>query len=206
MHVGLLLILGPWGLDHKPGVLIWNVYFIFQNVLLFRPSHAPQPQTTVDRVAMHRSAAATMLVALAAGLPLLESGGWWDHWPGWAVYSSRPATVTMLVREGRVDDLPATLRSCVGPPEPLTDWRPVSVDTWSFELLQCPIYPQERYRLAVIGAVAVESGLGDDVRVRVESTPGRWTGDRKKFEYVGSAGIRARCSAFQLNTRPRRAD
>ena len=26
LHVVLLVILGPWGLDHKPGVLVWNVY------------------------------------------------------------------------------------------------------------------------------------------------------------------------------------
>ncbi len=35
MHVLLLIALSPWGLAHKPGVLIWNVYFILKNVLLF---------------------------------------------------------------------------------------------------------------------------------------------------------------------------
>jgi hypothetical protein len=206
MHVVLLLTLGPWGLDHKPGVLIWNVYFIAQNVLLFRPTSAPEPPAQVGGLAQYRSAAATIVVALATIMPLLESTGWWDHWPSWAVYSSRPATVTMLVREARLDDLPPTLRTCVGSPEPLTDWHPVSIDAWSFDLLQCAVYPQERYRLAVIGAVAEEAGLGDDVRVRVESSPERWTGDRTKVEYVGLAAIRSRCGAFWLNTRPRRAD
>jgi hypothetical protein len=206
MHVILLLTLGPWGLGHKPGVLIWNLYFIAQNVLLFRRTSAAEPTAQVGGVAQYRSFAATIVVALAAIMPLLDSTGWWDHWPSWAVYSSRPATVTMLVREARLDDLPPTLRTCVGPPEPLTEWHPVSIDAWSFELLQCPVYPQERYRLAVIAAIAGEAGLGDDVRVRVESSPERWTGVRTTLELTGLAEIHSRSSAFRLNTRPRRAD
>jgi hypothetical protein len=206
MHALLLLTLGPWGLGHKPGVLIWNVYFIVQNVLLFRRNSTPEPQTPFGEVAAYRSAAATSLVAIAAFMPLLESSGWWDHWPSWAVYSSRPAVATMLVREARVHDLPPTLRNCVGRPEPLTDWHPVSIDTWSFELLQCPIYPQERYRLALFGAIAGEAGLGDDVRVRVETSPERRTGERNQFELSGLTEIRSRSTVFWLNTRPRRAD
>ena len=38
MHVLLLATLGPWGLDHSWGVLLWNVYFIGQNMLLFGPT------------------------------------------------------------------------------------------------------------------------------------------------------------------------
>ncbi len=41
MHLGLLWILGPWGLGHKPGVLIWNGYFIVQNLVLFHPLWNP---------------------------------------------------------------------------------------------------------------------------------------------------------------------
>jgi len=39
MHAILFLALGPWGLHHKPGVLIWNVYFAMQDLLLF--AHRP---------------------------------------------------------------------------------------------------------------------------------------------------------------------
>ncbi|MCH7988042.1 MAG: hypothetical protein IID46_02705, partial [Planctomycetes bacterium] len=35
MHVLLFAALGPWGLNHRPGVLLWNLFFIGQNVLLF---------------------------------------------------------------------------------------------------------------------------------------------------------------------------
>lgn len=35
LHVTLLLMLGPLGMGHRPGVLIWNLFFIVQTVLLF---------------------------------------------------------------------------------------------------------------------------------------------------------------------------
>lgn len=38
MHVGLLVLLGPWGMNHRPGVLLWNAYFILQNLILFGTS------------------------------------------------------------------------------------------------------------------------------------------------------------------------
>src|SRR5690606_29386070 len=42
MHGGLLALLGPWGLDHRPGVLLWNVYFLLQAVILFAPFREPE--------------------------------------------------------------------------------------------------------------------------------------------------------------------
>ena len=41
MHGLLLVVLGPWGLDHQPGVLLWNLYLIGQNLLLFGPRSEP---------------------------------------------------------------------------------------------------------------------------------------------------------------------
>ena len=203
MHGVLLLSLGPFGLDHKPGVLIWNAYFIGQNLLLFRRVGSVEANAPRRRVEGTGAAAATTLVALAAILPALESIGRWDHWPSWAVYSSRPAIVTMLVHDTRIDDLPPSLQLCVGPSEPLSEWRPVSIEHWSFQAVNCPVYPQERYRLAVIRAVAEQADLRDDVIVRLESAPDRWTGKRAQRELRGIAGIRARCGDFWLNTRAR---
>src|SRR5690606_21635833 len=35
MHATLLACLGPWGMDHQPAVLLWNVGFLGQAVLLW---------------------------------------------------------------------------------------------------------------------------------------------------------------------------
>ncbi|MGC1274696.1 MAG: MauE/DoxX family redox-associated membrane protein [Planctomycetaceae bacterium] len=64
MHVLLLATLGPLGLNHSWGVLLWNVYFIGQDVLLFAPlaSGGRQPSESADR-----SAAAATPVSLSLG-------------------------------------------------------------------------------------------------------------------------------------------
>ena len=37
LHACLLAILGPWGLRHESGVLLWNVFFMGQAIWLFAP-------------------------------------------------------------------------------------------------------------------------------------------------------------------------
>lgn len=204
MHVLLLLALGPLGLAHKPAVLIWNVYFIGQNLALFRSERAlgavPAPTSDVRRPISDRLATALVVLVIAA--PLLEPWGWFDHWPAWAVYSSRPSIVTVWITDARVGDLPAEVRDHVGPREPLSEWRPLNVDSWSFSTLNCPVYPQERFRLAVAEFLS-ERAAADDVRVRVQSSPDRRSGERTMSELQGAAAIRRQCDAFWINTRSR---
>ena len=49
MHVCLMLAIGPWGLNHYRGVLIWNIYFIIQDLLLFTINPTlDRPRTAKD--------------------------------------------------------------------------------------------------------------------------------------------------------------
>ncbi len=59
MHSALLVALGPWGHQHEPAVLVWNGYFILQNLLLFgvripssaevaNPEHAASPLPPIE--------------------------------------------------------------------------------------------------------------------------------------------------------------
>ena len=41
MHGVLILAVGPWGLNHRAGVLLWNGYFIIQNLVLLRATQKP---------------------------------------------------------------------------------------------------------------------------------------------------------------------
>lgn len=209
MHGLLLLALGPWGHDQKWGVLLWNIYFIVQNLLLFSPVSAASPSSQpaeVGTIARSREAVSTRGAVAASvlliALPGLEPFGLFDHWPAWSVYSARPAMVPIYVREHRLGDLPPSLRPFVGPPAPLTDWRPINLDAWSFAVRHCPPYPQLRYRLAVARSLAERGRLGPDIRVVILSPPDRWTGERTREELVGQAAIEEKCSAFLLNTRP----
>ncbi|REK31082.1 MAG: hypothetical protein DWQ41_01265 [Planctomycetota bacterium] len=132
--------------------------------------------------------------------------GWFDNWPAWAVYSARPSVVEITVRDTRVNDLPVSLQAHVGPPPPLQEWRPVNIDAWSFAELDCPVYPQERYRLAVALAIADRAGLGDDMRVVRRGPPDRITGERWSTRLNGRDEIAESCSGFFINTQARRID
>jgi hypothetical protein len=206
MHAGLILILGPLGQDHHPGVLIWNVTWIVQNIVLFgRGSCVDSCETAsvVEDSTAWRGRIATALAGVVIFAPLLEPWGWWDHWPSWRVYSARPETVAFYVAASRVADLPSNVQKFVGSPEPLSDWRPVNLDAWSFDELRCPVYPQERFRLAVALAITRERALGDDVRVVVSSPPDRWNGERAMRELHGERALVAACERFVVNTKPR---
>jgi hypothetical protein len=203
MHVLLLLTLGPWGLDHRHGVLIWNLFFIAQNWLLFRPVRPLEGDEADNSASVSRrgqSGLATGIFGAAILCPFLQSWGWYDVWPSWAVYSSRPSQVTFMVAADRVGDLPSGLQKFVGPAEPLTEWRPVNLDAWSFAALNCPIYPEERFRIAVIRALVEGSDLDDGVRVVVHGPPDRWTGKRETTEIIGRVALSEYSTRYRLNT------
>ncbi|MGD9857592.1 MAG: MauE/DoxX family redox-associated membrane protein [Planctomycetaceae bacterium] len=183
MHALLLMALGPWGHRQLPGVLVWNVYFIVQNMLLFgRRGRVCEAEGDVElvRSADPRALLAKLLTGTICLAPALSPWGYWDHWPSWAVYSERPAVVQMFVDSAHAARLPATLQPFVGPPEPLTEWRPVNLDAWSFTTCRCPVYPQLRYRLALISILADRCRL--TARIVINGPPNRWTGARVESE------------------------
>lgn len=202
MHVLLILTLGPAGLNHEWGVLIWNVFFIVQNGILFAKRPAPEAEVSQGAAACSKSEISlrSSLTIAACLLPALSLIGWWDWWPSWAVYSSRPAIVQMLVQQGDVDALPESLQPHVRSPEPLSDWCPANLDAWSFATCWCPMYPQKRYRLAAISAVS-ESG-GVPVQVRIQATPDRWSG-RRNERLLSSDEIEPTLDSFRVNTASR---
>ena len=198
MHLSLLLALGPLGWNQKPGVLIWNLFFLVSVPLLFWPrdqrsesydGHSCPSLIRQTRPSVVRDRLRSLLpgerfcVAAVVALsiwPALEGVRLCDHWPAWAVYSSRPEIVSIQVSEDEISLLPLSLQAHIGPPEPLSPWHPISIDHWSFEQRHCPTYPQARYRLAI--ARHLEETCGVALRVIEQSTPARWTGLRQPRE------------------------
>jgi len=205
MHAVLILALGPFGLNHEPGVLIWNGFFIVQNLILFsgHGSVSRAVVVPVNTVSWNNR----LCLVTAAGfaiLPVFEPFGTLDHWPGWAVYCSRPAQVRCLIHQDEIKNLPLSLQRCGSPPAPLSEMCPVNFDSWSFSERHVPMYPQERYRLAIILAMAESSGLREEsVVVEVHSSPDRWTGERSVTEYRGQFELSLALERYVVNTRAR---
>jgi hypothetical protein len=199
MHLVLLLIVGPLGLNHEPAVLMWNIFFIGQAWLLFgrRDTSAIRAVQSERRSIGDRVVTAFTLIAIV--FPVGSFWGWCDHWPAWSVYSSRPAIVEVWIDADAAESLPPELKACLAPAPPLETRREFHLDAWSYRELSCPLYPQERYRLALAKAFIDRHGLSDDAMVRIQSSPDWWKGERQAEE-LNAAELRDRLGRYRWNT------
>jgi hypothetical protein len=207
LHAVLLVILGPWGLDHKPGVLVWNVYFIVQDVLLFWLSTAArssEPADTIAPIELPRSRPLTALIWAVVLLPFLVSITWFDMWPSWGLYASSAERVQLLVHRREAEQLPGELQPFLEPtPGGEDSWLVVRLDRWSLESLAAPVYPQNRYQLGVAEAVIARYGLLHRARVFRFDLADRFTGEREYTRFNGLAEVIGSAGEYYLNSRPR---
>ena len=206
LHGLLLVILGPWGSRHKPGVLIWNLYFIVQDVLLFGPAFktAPAAATTVSRRPAWLSAPRPLLAAFAAAvvLPLSAPTSWFDLWPSWGLYAPSSQRLTLWVHRRALGELPAELAPLLEKGESDDDaWLALRLDRWTLETLGAPVYPQNRYQLALAESIVRRSGLDHRARVVMMSLASRFSGARDSETLSGAAEISAAQDRFLLNAR-----
>lgn len=207
LHILLLLILGPWGMNHRPGVLIWNLQFCVLLILLFWPTSAQRGErdetADFDRPpwGIVPAVIARAMALCALLLPLLDAFERWDHWLSWGLYSTRAPRVELYISEDVVSRLPADLQQHCSETTYSGYLRKFALDRWSLAELGVPIYPQDRFHtglcLALLGryqldAVAVHS-----------ASPARLTGKREQQRWTGDDEILNATSRFCLNARPR---
>ena len=202
MHLGLLLVLGPLGLDHAPGVLLWNLSFIFQVFLLFGglsgSRDAASNQVTDDS---SRAVRFSYLFVAILLLPLLEPVGLVDHWLAWGLYSPRNSRVTLEVYESQARLLPVTVQPFTRPGRQRKDMVQVRMDLWSLESLGVPIYPQGRFQLGVATSLLRDSGTRAFVLTR-QSMSHRFTGKRSTIEIKDRDALERELGKFVINAKP----
>jgi len=219
MHVMLMIIVGPWGLGHKPGVLIWNLFFVVQNVVLFAGMKGPPRAQREGDVAMgkmpHETAQgaapssrvgrwmAEAVVAAVLLLPLLEPWGWFDHWPAWGLYAPRSSRVAVYIHRGATSRLPADVARHLAPTGGGEEWVPLEIDRWSLAALDVPLYPQSRFQWGVAEAVGRRYGLDYAIRAVGFSPASRWTGLRGYETVSGVHQIASSGDRHRFNAHPR---
>lgn len=205
LHASLLLVLGPWGLQQQPGVLVWNMFFIAQATLLFcgsrRQFNSGEPAMKPGQLTPRRWAP-TCVVLVVVCLPLLEPFGWFDHWPAWGLYSPRNSRALVEVHRAGLRNLPAELRPFLGTADPDTTWVTLRIDDWSLATLSVPIYPQDRFQLGVAEAIAERYGLERTIRVRLLGMSDRLSGARPEKTLIGRQQLVAAESRFRCNAQP----
>ena len=203
MHAALVATL--WRLDQSWGVILWNLFFLAHEFVLFWPEPASNRLrlTALARTAGPRAWAAAGLIFAAVTLPFGTRAGSWDVWPGWAVYAGGVPKVEAR-REFTI------IHSFVGgyvPPEP------VRLDRRALEATGAPLPQDPRVRFGVLSALSRRGDLA--VRGRTENWALQyWTfpvGPR--FSPPPRRGTTIRrvalgeelpdVDAFRLNARPR---
>ncbi|MEJ7593933.1 MAG: hypothetical protein WKF77_20535 [Planctomycetaceae bacterium] len=168
LHATLLLALGPLGLGHHTAVLLWNVCFLCLIPVVFSGLVKNSPSLQSGQRWSFR--AATLCVWL---FPLSGLFGIADNWPAWQLYSTRPETWTLRIKEADIHDLDERIQQYVSEPAPLDDWVVVRLDRWSLAETDSPLYPEDRFQSEVIDRILAT--LPDDAEFLVDvSEPQRW--------------------------------
>jgi len=168
LHVTLLVALGPFGLRHNNAVLIWNLCCFCVIPVAFSGPVADVSSGVTGQCRFYQ--AATLLVWL---FPLSGLIGVADNWPAWQLYSTRPESWTLKIREADIRDLDEDIRPYVSAPAPLEDWAVVRLDRWSLAATHSPLYPEDRFQCKLIRLVLATLPDGAEFCVEI-SEPKRW--------------------------------
>lgn len=214
MHGLLLQILGPFGLNHSAGVLLWNVFFIVQAAVLFMPMHrfwgSPSPTVPAaiqsDRLPWQNRLARSIL-AWVMIWPATYAFGLCDPWLAWAVYVEPSPSSSIDIGAmwfgrsegfGRSAELLAA--SIIVLPEDNTD--PFPTGRWSLRALRAPSYPHLRTSVAVALELA-ERFDNSDVAIRITSRPhGIRSAAAPALELHNAHEIHAYARRFWFNAYP----
>jgi hypothetical protein len=209
LHALLLLALGPLGAGNKPGVLLWNLYFIAQNVILFgwagELSVGEQATATASQQG-HEGIARWAIRGLALFVllfPLTEPLGICDVWPAWAVYATGPERARVFVAAADRGKLPEAARDYLQPPRFEDDLCLLRIDRWSLDASGSPLYPQNRFRLGVALALDATAAIGDGLVVELDGPADRFTGKRTSRRLQGRVAIAVELERDWLNGFPR---
>jgi hypothetical protein len=217
LHLLLLLILGPWGLSHQPGVLVWNLFFIAQAWMLFANRDADEecgPSGSGGLIADKESdtndprrgvteSLAYLLAGVAIAFPASESFGYCDHWPAWELYSPRSSRIQIAIHESAVDRLPPEIQRHLSSAGENVAWRQLHIDRWSLDALSVPIYPEDRFQMGVALELARQYELALAIHVTRQSASDRWTGERQEVSYVGRDQLLSTSDRFHFNLKAR---
>ena len=218
LHLALIVILGPLGLNHRLGVLIWNAQFVGIAYFLFVAKRISVPGSEIDEAPLKPQHAGQRkgflqtlcgaLIAFVIVMPCTERFGIWDHWPSWALYAPHSSRVVVEVAAPSVRRLPAELVALINLPTPEANempvWVRIPIDAWSLHSLDTPIYPQSRFQLGVAQQVASLVDSEFQLRVTVLSTAGRFSGRRQSTMLEGNLEIANAGGNYWFNTTPRR--
>ncbi len=181
-HGALIATLGPWGLDHHTGVLVWNLFFFLITAILFWPLGRTATPATLFRIP---PTVAILTVALTT-YPLLPHV---DHWLAWGLYSPNNSRCDLEVLQPNDDGE--------------IIWQRVDLGSLSLQQLGVPLYPEARFQLGVATALRKERDQENNSRIILRSKSNRLTGQRRSLNFEESESWHNIHRSFFFNWKPR---
>ena len=206
MHVVLLLILGPWGLRHHSGVLIWNLFLLGQAFFFWvfiRWEHK-DAQPSQQRSVPIAERLALALVAFVLVYPLTVHVSICDHWLAWEVYAPRTSRAKLEISPSDIGKLPKALQPFLSVKAANDGFQVLDLNRWSLITIGAPIYPEDRFQFGVAVDVVRQCNL-KSFRIAVAGESDRWTGKRAWQIVTRHDELDRLADDFRLNTHSRSA-
>lgn len=148
LHLIILLLIGPLGLNTNSVIWPWNVVMIGFNWILFSDPLATQKSVSIPLL----SQPLRLLSIFAFGLmPLLGEIGFWDSYLSFHLYSgaTRGAVIS-----GR------------------------SINQLALQKLNVPLVPERRVYMQIFRTLCSKEGIGSRLNLIEYDRPSRWSGKR----------------------------
>jgi hypothetical protein len=203
IHGALVLILGPWGMDHSAIVLVWNAFTAIEVWILFRPSLATSRELIRWKAKPLPTWAVRAVFLVGILLPLGERWGVCDAWPAHALYAGHVERTDVFLHEDGLGAYPPEVQRHTQPGGPVTGpWRLLDLTGWSRATRGVPVYPQARACNGLAEALAARYGERGLIRVVQWGRADRWTGWRTHESLLGLDEIRGFAARYWLNAHP----
>lgn len=220
MHLTLLLILGPFGLQNAGSVLVWNLFFAVQLPILFyqRKTNEPvRPESRSFNTALPvasfienlhgflpKQLWIRIIFFLVAFFPLASRFNWIDHWSGWELYASSSSYCTLRVSGDEIRKLQKPLPyfmtgDALVISEGKDEKSRIDIFGWSLRELNAPIYPQDRFQLAACIAILEEYQF-KAFELTLYSESNWWTGSRESKTFYRFDELKMELAKFKGHT------
>jgi len=173
MHVGILLSIGPTGINYNAVVWPWNITMIVLLGLLFWRGSDNMTGMAFAPAHRRRSIVATVFFLLLPGLSYL---GFWPYYVSFRLYSGMSRDAWVFVSDDLKQRLPEDVQSELRPvSRGQLDWR-LRLNHWSEGRLGAFAPPERRIYLHVADRFCQFAEGPHEFGMKINSQPDFWSG------------------------------
>jgi len=171
MHLVILLCIGPFGNNWNMVVWPWNIGMMLIVWLLFYK--VEWEINWRDIISGKRKYVVLVFCFLLYVAPALNLVGLWDNYLSFSLYSGKTKSLHIYVHETAITKLEPSLQKLLVTNSNLPTFRVLLADTWSFDELGVPVYPQRRIYMNTAQQVCGGSFLSKELFFLITNKSGK---------------------------------